>query len=56
MPSSAQLELAAYYLVASWLILTHMAYANTAYFTKFSCGAELQLRNKLSRVAEWVVG
>ena len=56
MPSSAQLELAAYYLVASWLILTHLAYADTAYFTNFSCGAELQPRNKLSRVGGWVGG
>ena len=34
-----------------------MAYANTAYFTKFSCGAELLLRNKLSGwVGGWVAG
>ena len=56
MPSSAQLELPVYYLVASKLILIHLAYAHTTYFTQFSCRAELQLRKKLSRVAGWLAG
>ena len=30
--------------------MTKLAYADTAYFTQFSCRDELQLRNKLSRV------
>ena len=44
MPSSDQLELDIYYLVTSKLILTQLAYADTAYYTQLSCKAELQLR------------
>ena len=56
-PSSAQLEVDVYYLVACQLILTHLADADTAYFTQFPCRAGLQLRNKLSRVVGgWVGG
>ena len=53
MPSSAQLKLAVHYLVASYLILTLLADADTAYYTQFSFTAELQLENKFQRVGEW---
>ena len=56
MPSSAKLELAVYYPVGGQLILTQLAYADTAYYSLFSFRAELQLRNKLSRVGGWVAG
>ena len=50
MPSSYQLELDVNYLMASWLILTLLAYADTAYYTSFSFSAMLQLKNKLPPV------
>ena len=52
MASSAQLELDIYYLATSKLILTQLAYADTAYYTQLSCKAELQLKINL----HWSVG
>ena len=52
MASSAQLELDIYYLATSKLILTQLAYADTAYYTQFLCKAELQLKINLN----WSLG
>ena len=46
----AQISLSWHYLVASQLILTQVSYDDTAYYTQFSCKAELQPKNKLLRV------
>ena len=53
---SAQPELVVYYLVAGLLILAQLPYADTAYYTQFSCKAELLLKNKLPRVGGLVGG
>ena len=55
MPSSAQLELVVYYLGVSYVILTQLAHADTAYNTQFPCKAELHLE-KLTPTGWWLGG
>ena len=50
MPRSAQIKLPVHYLVARYLTLALLAYADTAYYTSFSFSAMLQLKNKLPPV------